>query len=142
MLFRSVIFPGAPGYLEYVSGKGTAKKDFKTLMQEKEEMKSGRKKVDFFATIGNDSKRCVARFHQSILMLNLSYFHCYLVQLILLLLLDCPLSYFKHFFIFRYSTRLVSVPFERIGYETQWKQVEDAMSITDYKYVAVAPILE
>lgn len=37
---------------------------------------------------------------------------------------------------------MVSVPFERIGYETQWKQVEDAMSITDYKYVAIEPTVQ
>ena len=36
------------------------------------------------------------------------------------------------FSFFRYSTRLVSTPFERIGYETGWKKVDDAMSITTY----------
>jgi hypothetical protein len=29
-----------------------------------------------------------------------------------------------------YSTRLVSVPFERVGFETKWTQVDDAMSIS------------
>ena len=53
----NVVFPGAPGYLDYVSGNGIFKKDFKLLMQEKKEKESGRKKVDFFPTIGNDSKR-------------------------------------------------------------------------------------
>ena len=148
----NVIFPGAPGYLEYVSGKGTAKKDFKTLMQEKEELKSGRKKVDFFATLGNDSKRFVICLHLLISIIlqsvniAVTYLTLYIMNLLIFLLFlsVCPSSFFKQFFflIGRYSTRMVSVPFERIGYETQWKQVEDAMSITDYKYVAIEPTVQ
>ena len=30
----------------------------------------------------------------------------------------------------QYNTKLISVPFERIGFETNWKQVDDAMSVT------------
>jgi catechol O-methyltransferase/protein arginine N-methyltransferase 5 len=29
-----------------------------------------------------------------------------------------------------YNTKLISVPFERIGFETKWQQVDDAMSIS------------
>jgi catechol O-methyltransferase len=32
---------------------------------------------------------------------------------------------------YQYSTKLVSVPFERVGFETQFKEVNDAMSITE-----------
>ena len=31
----------------------------------------------------------------------------------------------------KYRTKLISTPFERIGFETQWKEVPDAMSVSE-----------
>lgn len=134
----NVIFPGAPGYLEYVGysegmsiGSGTGVEGVSmgsismggiessgksSSIENKENDNKKSKYKDEKKNDENNFKKNDRKIDKS----------------------DKPkknkdISLSENNIHLRYSTRLVSTPFERIGYETQWKEVEDAMSVTVLK---------